>query len=134
MADIKNTLNDAGHKIADAAKSAGQTVADKAGQAADWVKDKTGMGQKECGTTRSTADIQPHMTVVSSCGCTMGKVDHLEGNSIKLTKNDSTDGMHHFVPTSWVDHVDDHVHLSKNADETRQGWKADAASCSSCGA
>lgn len=134
MADIKNTLKDAGHKIADAAKSTGQAVTDKAGQAADWVKDKTGMRQKECGTTRSTADIQPHMTVVSSCGCTMGKVDHLEGNSIKLTKNDSPDGMHHFVPTSWVDHVDDHVHLSKNADETRQGWKADAASCSSCGA
>jgi len=25
--------------------------------------------------------------------------------------------MHHFIPTDWVDHVDQHVHLNKPADE-----------------
>jgi len=120
MSDIKNTLKDAGQKIAE-----------KAGQAKDWVEDKTGLG---CGTDKGMGAIQPHMSVISSCGCTMGKVDHLEGNAIKLTRNDSPDGQHHFVPTAWVDHVDNHVHLKKNADETKQGWKSDAASCSSCGA
>lgn len=85
----------------------------------------------ECGSARSTADIQPEMIVMSSCGCTMGKVDHLEGDAIKLTRKDSLDGQHHYVPTSWVDHVDTHVHLKKNAEDTRNGWKADAASCAS---
>jgi hypothetical protein len=117
MSDIKDTL-----------KHAGQKVAEKAGQAKDWVEDKTGLG---CGTDKGTA-IRPHMDVISSCGCTVGKVDHVEGSAIKLTKNDSPDGQHHFVPTAWVDHVDNHVHLNKNADETRQGWKADASGC--CGA
>lgn len=87
-----------------------------------------------CGAIRSVSDVKPHMTVVASCGCTMGKVDHIEGNTIKLTKNDSPDGQHHFVPTSWVARVDDHVHLNKNSDETKREWKSDAASCASCGA
>ena len=76
-------------------------------------------------------DIQPHMAVVSPCGCTMGKVDHMEGGAIKLTRGDGPDGQHHFIPADWVDHVDNHVHLRKNADETRQGWKSDARSCAS---
>lgn len=115
MSDIKNTLKDAGEKIAE-----------KAGQAKDWVKDKTGLG---CGTAKG--EITPHMSVISSCGCTVGKVDHLEGSAIKLTKGDSPDGQHHFVPTAWVDHVDNHVHLNKNAAETKAGWKSDATGC--CG-
>lgn len=120
MSDIKNAVQDMGHK-----------VVEKAGEAKEWVKDKLGMG---CGEARGVADIKPHMEVISSCGCRMGKVDHLEGGSIKLTRADSPDGQHHFVPTSWVARVDEHVHLNKNADETRQGWKSDAAGCSSCGA
>jgi hypothetical protein len=115
MSDIKNT-----------AKDAGQKVAGKVEQAKEWVEDKTGVG---CGTNRAVTDIQPHMSVISSCGCTMGKVDHMEGSAIKLTKNDSPDGQHHFVPTSWVDHVDNHVHLNKDATETKAGWKSDAAAC-----
>jgi hypothetical protein len=95
-------------------------------QAKEWAEDQTGVG---CGTQKSVSDIRPQMEVVSSCGCTMGKVDHLEGNAIKLTKNDSPDGQHHYIPTTWVSHVDNHVHLNKDADETEQGWKPDAASC-----
>ena len=62
------------------------------------------------------------MAVYSSCGCKVGVVDHLEGSSVKLTKNDSPDGQHHYVPVDWVARVDEHVHLSKNADETKAGW------------
>jgi hypothetical protein len=90
----------------------------------------SGRDAKDCGQTRQLSDIQPHMDVISSCGCTMGKVDHLEGNSIKLTKNDSPDGQHHFIPTNWVESVDNHVHLRKNAEETLQEWKTNAASSS----
>ena len=45
----------------------------------------------------------------------------MEGtNQIKLTKHDAPDGKHHFIPLSWVDHVDQQVHLNK-AGERRQG-------------
>jgi hypothetical protein len=117
MSDIKNTLKNAGHKIAEGAE-----------QAKEWVKEKTGLNNN-CGPAKSISDIQPHMEVISSCGCKMGKVDHLEGNAIKLTKNDSPDGQHHFVPVGWVTRVDEHVHLSKNAVETQKEWKVDATSC-----
>lgn len=109
MANVKDTLN-----------SAGEAIKEKAGEAKDWICEKTGM------CSSSPADVKPHMDVISSCGCFMGKVDHVEGNSIKLTKNDSPDGQHHFVPTAWIDHIDSHVHLNKNADETRRNWSASA--------
>jgi hypothetical protein len=118
MSDIKNNLQNAGQKIAEGVE-----------HAKDWVKEKTGLNNSGCGTARNVSDIQHHMDVVASCGCKMGKVDHLEGNAIKLTKNDSPDGQHHYVPIDWVTRVDNHVHLSKNASETESGWKSDATSC-----
>lgn len=126
MSSLKDKVSGAAHAVAGAAKTAGHAVADGAARAAEYVEDTTGVG---CGSAKGTADIKPHMSVVSSCGCTMGKVDHLEGNAIKLTKADSPDGQHHYVPTAWVDRVDNHVHLNRNADETKRGWKSDAASC-----
>lgn len=117
MSNIKDALQNVGRKVADGAK-----------EAAEYVEDKTGIG---CGSAKGLSEIRPHMNVVSSCGCTMGKVDHVEGGAIKLTKNDSPDGQHHFVPTAWVDHVDNHVHLNKNSDETKRGWKSDATSFAS---
>jgi len=131
MSKITDQVSDAAQKVADKAKDVGHKIAEGAAQAADFVKEKAGMGHS-CGAAKSTADIRPHMEVFSSCGCKVGTVDHLEGSAIKLTKNDSPDGQHHFVPTAWVDHVDSHVHLNKNADETKRGWKADAAACTSC--
>ena len=108
--------------VKDTLTNAGEAVKEKAEQAACWVKEKTGMG------TCDASNIKPHMTVMSSCGCTMGKVDGVQGDSIKLTKNDSPDGQHHFIPTAWVERVDSHVHLNKNADETKRGWTGSAAS------
>jgi hypothetical protein len=120
MSSIKDNVKDAGKKIAETAKDAAHFVADKAGQAADWVKEKT--NDHACGATRSTSDIQPKMDVIASCGKNIGKVDHLEGATIKLTKNDSPDGLHHYIPTGWVARVDQHVHLSMNSEETMKGW------------
>jgi hypothetical protein len=144
MSNIKENVKDAGKKVAETAKDAGKVVAEnvkdaahfvaeKAGQAADWVKEKTksetcGTAKDDsCGSAKSVADIQPHMDVVSSCGCNMGKVDHLQGSTIKLTKSDSADGKHHFIPTGWVARVDQHVHLSKNAEETMKNWTTEPA-------
>jgi hypothetical protein len=90
-------------------------------------------GQTECGSMKSASDVRERMDVIASCGKKVGVVDHVEGGAIKLTKNDSPDGQHHFIPTGWVDHVDTHVHLKKNSQETEQGWKSDVAGCASCG-
>jgi len=56
---------------------------------------------------------------------TVGKVDHLEGtDKIKLTKQSSPDGQHHhFIPMSWVDHVDQHVHLNKSGADVTSHWQ-----------
>jgi hypothetical protein len=127
MSSIKDSMKDAGQKVMDTARDAAHFIADKAGKAAEWVKDKTEPGSTKCGDAKTFSDIQPQMDVISSCGCNMGKVDHLEADSIKLTKNDSTDGKHHYVPKGWVARVDEHVHLSRNAEETIRMWHDEAA-------
>lgn len=129
---VKDKVMDAGQSVADAAKNVGHRIAEGAEQATGWVKDKTGMGQS-CGTDVGVAGIKERMDVIASCGTKVGVVDHIEGGSLKLTQKDSADGMHHFIPTGWVDHVDNHVHLKKNSMEAINGWKSDAASCSACG-
>ena len=71
------------------------------------------------------SQIKEHMDVISSDGSRIGRVDYLEGtNQIKLTKSDDPDGKHHLIPMSWVDHVDQHVHLNKAANDARAQWKA----------
>ena len=129
---VKEKVKDAGQAVAGTAKNVGHKIAEGAEQATDWVKEKTGVGTTTCGTDVGVAGIKDRMDVIASCGKKIGVVDHIEGGSIKLTKKDSADGVHHFIPTGWVDHVDGHVHLKKNSMEATQGWKSDAASCG-CG-
>lgn len=76
-------------------------------------------------TASGTSQIKEHMDVVCSKGGKVGKVDHVEGNRIKLTKNDSPDGQHHYVPASLVAQVDDKVHLTKTGDEVKAMWTAE---------
>jgi hypothetical protein len=116
MADVKDRVAETGHKIADGTENA-----------TDWVQEMTGIGES-CGPSRDVADVRHHMAVFSSCGCKVGTVDHIEGGVLKLTRRDSTDGLHHYLPMAWVDHVDEHVHLNKTADETRMAWESDFAS------
>ncbi|MEO2092018.1 MAG: DUF2171 domain-containing protein, partial [Gemmataceae bacterium] len=56
-------------------------------------------------------------------------VSDLEGPTVKLTQRDSPDGLHHFIPLSWVKSVDDKVHLTKNSVEAKAEWKPTAAAC-----
>lgn len=80
-----------------------------------------------------SSNIRERMDVIASCGTKVGVVDHVEGNAIKLTKNDSKDHQHHFIPTDWVERVDSSVHLKQNSMETERNWKSEAAACGSCG-
>ncbi len=77
--------------------------------------------------------IQNGMEVIASCGNRIGKVDHLDGeDSIKLMKHDSlSEGQHHWIPTAWVERVDQHVHLNLNSQEAMNRWKNEEA-CEAC--
>ncbi len=75
--------------------------------------------------TATGNSIAEHMEVLASDGTHVGTVDRLEGSDrIKLTRTDSTDGQHHYIPRSWVARVDNHVHLDKTAADVRRGWTA----------
>ncbi len=129
MSSLKENVQDAGQAVADTAKKAGRKIADGAEQAADWVKEKV---HSHTDGDAKTAAIREHMDVIASCGTRIGTVDRREGDTIKLTKSNSPDGQHHFIPLSWVEKVDEHVHLKKNSMESMREWKKDAASCG-CG-
>src|ERR1022692_270084 len=116
-------------KVTDAAKTVGHKVAEAAASTVDFVKEKTGMGGCAEGTDIGRSGITEHMQVIASCGKQVGIVDRVEGAAIKLTKNDSPDGRHHFIPVGWVERVDSHVHLKKNSMEAEQSWKSAAAAC-----
>ncbi len=66
-----------------------------------------------------TSSIAERMDVIAADGVIIGKVDHFQDGKIKLTKNDSPDHQHHFVPLAWIDHVDAHVHLNKSLADIR---------------
>ncbi len=66
------------------------------------------------------SSIREHMEVIGADGVHVGTVDHVDGDRIKLTKNDSGEGHHkghhHFIPGSLVAEIEgDKVRLSANA-------------------
>ena len=50
--------------------------------------------------------IKEHMEVVGSCGNHVGTVDHVDGDAIKLTRQDSPDGRHKLLSMSEVAKVE----------------------------
>jgi hypothetical protein len=71
------------------------------------------------------ARIKEHMEVLASDGQHVGTVDHLEAaERIKLTRQDPfAGGKHHFIPVSWVDRVDAHVHLDRPGRDVTAQWE-----------
>lgn len=59
-----------------------------------------------------------HLQVRDRNGEHVGTLDHLDGDRIKLTKSDSSDGQHHYVPLSQVESMDNvAVHLNVTREE-----------------
>ena len=82
-------------------------------------------------------DIREHMQVIDAEGAPVGKVDGIEGDRIKLTRDSSSAGIgqhqghHHFIPKGLVAEVEgDVVRLSAKADalesifETEEGGES----------
>src|SRR5262249_30978314 len=106
-------------EAADWAKETAHKTGNRIDEAAQKLGHATGMSSAE-GT--STAEIREHMDVYGSCGTKVGRVDHVEGDMIKLTKNDSPDGMHHLIPRSWVAKAHDGVHLDRDHKAVQAQW------------
>ena len=71
-----------------------------------------------------TSKIKEHMPVVCSENGQFATVDRVEGDMIKLTKDDA--GQHHYIPVSWVTSVDDKVHIDRPGDVAVREWKTAA--------
>jgi hypothetical protein len=82
-------------------------------------------------------EIREHMQVIDAVGAPVGKVDAIDGDRIKLTRDSSSagigthEGHHHFIPRGLVAQVEgDTVRLSARADalesifETEQGGQS----------
>jgi hypothetical protein len=69
-------------------------------------------------------DIRADMEVVGSDGRHVGTVDRVEGNQIKLTKNDpDAGGQHHFISLNSIDSVvESKVTLKQPAGEAKARW------------
>ena len=68
--------------------------------------------------------IRKHMEVIGSDGGHVGRVDRLLGEDIELAQLDSAGlGMHHLIPKSWVDWVDDRVHITLTKDDAIKQWR-----------
>ena len=69
--------------------------------------------------------IREHMEVIGSDGKHVGRVDHVLGEDIELSKMDLGAGLkHHLIPVSWVDFVDDDkIRLTLDADAAKATWR-----------
>jgi len=69
----------------------------------------------------SIEDVREHMQVIDAEGTPLGKVDRVEGDRIKLTRDSSGqgshEGHHHYIPAGLVAEVEgDNVRLSARLD------------------
>ena len=71
-----------------------------------------------------TSSIREHMKVVGSDRQPVGTVDHVEGDRIKLARRDpQSGGRHHYIPTDWVDRVEnEQVCLRQSAGDACSQW------------
>lgn len=74
----------------------------------------------------NTSNIREHMKVLGSDRQPVGTVDKVEGDRIKLAKNDpQAGGRHHYIPSDWVDSVEgEEVCLRQKAQEAQQQWQS----------
>ena len=70
------------------------------------------------------SQIREHMEVVGSDGGHVGKVDHVMGDQIELSKMDLGSGFkHHLIPMSWVETIqDDKLCLNMTKDAAKSAW------------
>lgn len=51
--------------------------------------------------------IKEHMEIADASGQHVATVDEVEDDRIKLTRSDSADGAHHYLPIDSIEKIDD---------------------------
>lgn len=63
--------------------------------------------------------IKPNLKVLAK-GIRVGSVDHVDGDYLKLNRKDADDRLHHWIPLSWIERIDDrNVFLSHDVADYR---------------
>lgn len=84
----------------------------------------TGWRNRRQGQRDSLRQVQEHQEVVGSDGQHVGKVDHVRGDRILLTKTDeNAGGHHHSIPSGWIAKVGEKVEIDRTAAEAQKAWK-----------
>jgi hypothetical protein len=79
---------------------------------------------KRHGQRQQMGKVAEHMEVTGSDGQHVGTVDKVVGDRIILTRTDANaGGMHHSIPCSWVESVEDKVTINKSAEEAMKAWR-----------
>ena len=74
------------------------------------------------------SEIREKMEIVGSDGAHVGTIDRVEGDRIKLTRKDSTDGQHHFISINLIESVaGEKVTLTQTAEQAQRLWQTDDA-------
>jgi hypothetical protein len=82
-------------------------------------------GSVQAGTGIDARRVKPGMRVVCSGKSRFAIVDHMQGpESIKLQRDEN--GVHHYIPLSWVTRVDEEVHLDRPRDQVMREWSTEA--------
>ncbi len=66
------------------------------------------------------SEIKEHMPVKDVSGNEVQTVDGVEGDFLKLTKDEH--GQHHWITLDLVESVDEHVHLNIGEEELKALW------------
>ncbi|HEX5377880.1 MAG TPA: DUF2171 domain-containing protein [Phenylobacterium sp.] len=71
------------------------------------------------------SEIRRRMDVVGSDGGHVGKVDHVLGGEIELSKFDMGSSFkHHLIPLTWVEQIEnDKVRLKLTRDAAKAAWR-----------
>lgn len=77
------------------------------------------------GQRQMVGQVQEHAEVYGSDGEKVGTVDKVQGDRIKLTKNDpEAGGRHHSIPCGWLQSVEgNRVTLNKSSIEAKTMWR-----------
>jgi hypothetical protein len=79
---------------------------------------------KRQGQRQMLGRVTEHMEVVGSDGEHVGTVDKVRGDRIILTRTDpAAGGVHHSVPCTWVESVDQKVTLDRTAAKAIGDWR-----------
>jgi hypothetical protein len=85
-------------------------------------QDAVGSASKMEASMVDTSQIRNGQAVVASDADPVGAVDSVEGDRLKLTRKDSTDNTQHYLPLTWVERVEERIHLNRTGAEVRASW------------